>query len=300
MSFRMRLRKSPLVLVAVLGILLLTPGCGQKSGPGTTLNPDSLTVPTDGNAADADAANLPSPVQMALSILNAKAPFNGELLNPATKADGYSNTFSQAINLGIYQADLGYLIAHHQTQSALDYFRAVKKLGDKMGIFGAFDQSIMERAEKNLDSRDSLFQILSEAFQNADVYLNENAMLASADLIVAGGWLESTYLATQILKTHDSGPLRKRIGDDKLVLPELLAAIESHKDSKDHQALATQLRELNTLYGEIKIKRDTKTSETDQDKKVTKIKSQTKVRYTKETLAKITDKVASIRKIYVN
>lgn len=298
----MRYPKSPLVpvLMAVLLCACLWTGCNQGTTTESTLNLDSLAVPDAVGGSDAEAANLPSPVQMALSILNSKAPYNGELLNPATKADAYSNTFAQAINLGIYQADLGYLIAHHQTQGALDYFRAVKKLGDKMGIFGAFEDSMMERAEKHLDSRDSLFAILSEAFQNADVYLNENAMMASADLIVAGGWLESTYIATQILKTHDSGQLRKRIGDDKLVLPELLAALEAHKDSKEHLALAGHFRELNTLYGEIKIKRDSKASETDQDKKVTKIKSQTKVRYTKETLAKITDKVAAIRKIYVN
>lgn len=293
-------RKSPLILALLPLLALLWLGCGG-GGSTTSFNPDSLSVPTataDSNRAE--VANLPSPVQMALSILNAKAPYNGELLNPATKAGVYTTTFTQALNLGIYQADLGYLIAHHQTQGALDYFQAVKQLGDKMGIFGAFEDAMMERAEKNLDSRDSLFAILGDAFKHADVYLNENAMMASADLIVAGGWLESTYLATQILKTYDSGPLRKRIGDDKLVLPELLAAIEGHGDSKDHQALATRLRELNVLYGEITIRQDSKAAETDDDRQVTKIKTKTKVRYTKETLAKITDKVASIRNMYVN
>lgn len=296
----MRYLKSPLVpvLLALLFCSCLWAGCGQNASTETTLTLDSLTTPTATVAGE--EASLPSPVQMAMSIFNSKAPFNGELLNPATKADAYGNTFSQAVNLGIYQADLGYLIANHQTQGALDYFGAVKKLGDKMGIFGAFEDTMMERAEKNLDSRDSLFAIVSDAFQNADIYLNENAMMASADLILAGGWLESTYLATQILKTHDSGPLRKRIGDDKQVLPELLIALEAHKDSKEHLALAGHFRELNTIYDEIKIKREDKAAVSDPEKKVTKIGSKTKVRYTKETLAKITDKVAAIRKIYVN
>ncbi len=295
----MRYLKSPLVpvLLALLFCSCLWAGCGQNASTETTLTLDSLTTPTATVAGE--EASLPSPVQMAMSIFNSKAPFNGELLNPATKADAYGNTFSQAVNLGIYQADLGYLIANHQTQGALDYFKAVKKLGDKMGIFGAFEDTMMERAEKNLDSRDSLFAILSDAFQNADIYLNENAMLASADLILVGGWLESTYLATQILKTHDSGPLRKRIGDDKQVLPELITAVSNHKD-KEYQTLAGHLRDLNTIYDEIKIKREDKAAETDEAKKVTKIRSKTKVRYTKETLAKITDKVAAIRKIYVN
>jgi hypothetical protein len=280
---------------------LLWAGCNQSASTTTSDDLDSLAANEDGAAKPAaEDANIPSPVQMALSILNAKAPFNSELLNPANKADGYSTSFQQALNLGIYQADLGYLIANHQTQEALTYFGAVKKLGDKLQIFGAFEDQMMERAEKNLDSRDSLFAILSDAFKNADVYLNENAMMASADLIVAGGWLESTYLVTQILKTYDSGPLRKRIGDDKLILPQLLASLEQHKDSKDHMALATQLRELNTIYDQIKIKHDDKASETDEANKVVKIKSNTKVRYTRETLAQITEKVAAIRKSFTN
>lgn len=242
---------------------------------------------------------MPSPIQMALSILNAKAPYNSELLNPAKKADAYSNSFKQAINLGIYQADLGYLIANHQTQESLDYFQAVKKLGDKLGIFGAFEGNMMERAEKNVNSRDSLFAIVSEAFKHADVYLNENAMMESADLIVAGGWLESTYLVTQILKTYDSGPLRKRVGDDKMILPQLLASIEMHKDSKDHQEFAKQLRELNVIYDQIKIKHVDAASTQDDAKKVVQLNAKTKVRYTKETLAQITDKIAAIRNMYI-
>ena len=294
----MNARKSPLLLAVALLLTLLWVGCGSGSNSETTLNPDSLSTTVDA-AADTNAADLPSPVQMALSILKAEAPYNGELLNPSTKADAYSNTFTQAINLGVYQADLGYLIAHHQTQGALDYFRAVKKLGDKLGILGAFDDAMMQRAEKNLDSRDSLFAILNEVFRDADVYLNENAMLASADLIVVGGWLESTYHATQILKTTDSGPLRKRVGADKDVLPKLLTAIESHKGSADHEALAKQLQELNTIYSEIKIKRIDAAPVTDEAKHITRITDKTKIRYTPETLAKITDKVASIRNMYV-
>ena len=298
----MRFRKTPLSLVLTVFLLcpLLWIGCTQSASTSTADDLDSLAEATDtASAPPADEAGMPSPIQMALSILNAKAPYNSELLNPAKHADGYSNSFKQAINLGIYPADLGYLIANHQTQESLDYFQAVKKLGDKLGIFGAFEGNMMARAEQNVNSRDSLFAIVSEAFKHADVYLNENAMMESADLIVAGAWLESTYLVTQILKSYDSGPLRKRVGDDKMVLPQLLASISSHKDSKDHEALATQLRELNTIYDQIKIKHVDAASTQDDAKKVVQLNAKTKVRYSKETLAQITDKIAAIRTMYI-
>jgi hypothetical protein len=285
--------------IGLMATLVFSCAPSAESTDPNTLDSIPTVADADGELGDSASA-MPSPIQMAINILNSQAPFNGEMLNPPTKADGYSNTFTQSINLGIYQADLGYLIAHHQTQDALNYFEAVKKLGDKLGIFGAFEQPMIDRAKKNLDSRDSLFAIVTEAFKNADQYFDKNAMAKVADVVAIGGWLESTYLATQSLKTHDSGPLRKRIGDDKAVLPQLLATINLHKGSKDHEALATQLAELNTLYDAIKIKRNYKPSETDEQNKVTKIKSATKVRYTKETLQKITDKIASIRNNYVH
>lgn len=297
----MRVKTHPLpTALALLLSCILWAGCGGSASTDSGTDLDSLASAGAGATTTSEEANVPSPIQVALSLLNAKAPYNAELLNPDKKVDGYSSSFSQALNLGVYQADLGYLIANHQTQEALTYFGAVKKLGDKLGIFGAFEEDMMTRAEANLESRDSLFAILSDAFKHADVYMNENKMMASADLIVAGGWIECTYLTTQILKTYDSGPLRKRVGEDKLILPQLILSIEQHKDSKDHQALAKQLHELEAIYAKITIKHEDAASQTDEAGKVVKINNDIKVRYTPAILAEITTKVEAIRKQYVN
>lgn len=244
--------------------------------------------------------SVPSPIQMAFYLLNSKAPYNQELMNPTQNTDKYSNSFLQAINLGIYQADLGYIIAHEQTQEALNYFESVNKLGDKLGIFGAFEKGMIERAEDNLDQRDSLFAITTDAFKDAETYLNQNAQPEVADLIVIGGWLESTFLATQTLKTSGTAQLRKRIGDDKTVLPRLLKMMETHGGSKDFLALASKLRELTALYDKVTIKRTYKPAETDKENKVTRITSTHKVRYSKDLLMQITEKVAEIRNAYTN
>jgi hypothetical protein len=283
--------------VSALLSALLWAGCTSDSGPGTTtIAPDSSATPP---ADSGGIGGLPSPLQMMLLLMNADAPFNSELLNPHTKAETYPNSYKQAINLGVYQADLGYIIAHQQTQAALNYFGSVKKLGDKLGIFGAFENGMMERAEKNLGNKDSLMGISSSAFTDASEYLDENKRPADADLIAVGGWVESTYLATQTLKTHDNALLRRRIGQDKLLLPKLIALVQAHPADADHQALLAKLNDLQSAYEHVKVETDYRAAVTDTVRKVTRIGSKTKVRYKKEDLARITDKIAALRKDFV-
>lgn len=284
-------------VIAAVMTLLFWSSCTSDNVPGTTtIGSDSTQA---GNQDSSALYALPSPLQMVLLLMNADAPYNDELLNPDTKSETYSSAYKQAVNLGVYQADLAYIISHQQTQTAMDYFGAVKKLGDKLGIFGAFENGMMERAEKNLGNKDSLYEISSGAFADADEYLDENKRPEVSDLIVVGGWIESTYLATQTLKTHDDAKLRRRIGQDKQLLPKLIAMVEAHPADADHQALAAKLHDLEGAYQNVKVETDYRPAVTDSVKKVTRIGSKTKVRYKKEDLVKITEKIAAIRKEFV-
>ncbi|MEM0996630.1 MAG: hypothetical protein AAGN35_06110 [Bacteroidota bacterium] len=287
-----------------LAVTLLWTGCNDEAKSGEDGNSPAdtsqTTPPTNDPATERSAIlhSVPSPVQMAFYLLNSKAPYNEQLPNPTNNLDKYSNSFSQAINLGIYQADLGYLIAHGQTQQALNYLENVKTLGDKLGILNSFEKEMIERAEDNLDDRDSLFAITTDAFKDAEIYLNENARPEIADVIVIGGWLESTYLATQTLKTEGAVPLRRRIGEDKLVLPRLLSIINQYSKSEEYTRLAASLKEVSALYDQVQVKHDYKPAETDKEKRVTRITSSHKIRYSSDLLAQITDKVAELRNQY--
>lgn len=292
------------VLVALLlAASTLWTGCESKEGSGTD-NPPTDSTATQATPPETPPAmkalqSVPSPIQMAFYLLNSKAPYNEKLMNPTTNLDKYSNSFAQAINLGIYQADLGYAIAHGQTQQSLNYLEAVKTLGDKLGILNSFEKEMIERAEDNLDNKDSLFAITTDAFKDAETYLNENARPEIADLVVIGGWIESTYLATQTAKTSGGPALRRRIGEDKLVLPALISIMEGHTGGKDFLALTSKLKEVAALYDQIKVMRKYQPAETDKVEKVTRINSKSQIRYTKDQLAQITAKVAEIRNLYI-
>jgi hypothetical protein len=295
--------KFQMVLVAFLfAVTTMWTGCDNKTATNTDNPPQDSTAqvtPPDSPTAMKVLKSVPSPIQMAFYLLNSKSPYNEKLMNPTANLDKYSNSFAQAMNLGVYQADLGYAIAHGQTQQSLNYLEAVKTLGDKLGILNSFEKSMIERAEDNLDNKDSLFSITTDAFKDAETYLNQNARPEIADLIVIGGWLESTYLATQTAKTGGGSALRRRIGEDKLVLPGLIAIMESHNGGKDFLALTSKLKDLAALYDQIKVMRKYQPAETDREAKVTRINSKSQIRYSKDLLTQITDKVAAIRNLYI-
>ena len=89
------------------------------------------------------------------------AEFNESLINPRDKADQYASiTNKAALNLGVYAADIGYLVSYEKTQEAIDYLNSAKALADGLGIIGSFDVEVLNQFEKNLSNKDSLTQLL--------------------------------------------------------------------------------------------------------------------------------------------
>ena len=59
---------------------------------------------------------IPSPVQTSLLMKKIAAPYSKDLLNDVSKAETYTTSFKQAVNIGVYGADLGYITANNKNQ----------------------------------------------------------------------------------------------------------------------------------------------------------------------------------------
>ncbi len=124
--------------------------------------------------------------------------------------------FSKALNLGIYGADLGYVIVYDQTQDAIAYLKTTKQVSDDLGLVGVFNEDIINRFTKNIGNKDSLLVLTSDAFRMGDAYLKDNDRMDVSALILAGGWIESLYLATNISKAKPNEDITNRIAEQKL------------------------------------------------------------------------------------
>ncbi|MBN2668415.1 MAG: hypothetical protein JXR60_04220 [Bacteroidales bacterium] len=189
---------------------------------------------------------LPSPVEMFMFMWEDGAPFYNTHLNPIENVDKYVDSKKKSLNLGIYSADLAYCTVYDKNQETMNLFSATKKLAEDLGLTEGFDQSILERIDKNIENSDSLYRITSDSYSKTLTFLQSQGRTEVLPYIVYGGWLESLYIATQTVKKFnpESG-IAERINDQGLLLENLIEFFNAIKVSDAYAD--TILKDLNSL-----------------------------------------------------
>lgn len=277
----MRIKKL-LILSGVAASLLFMNGCNGGADDADNPNNEKKSVNKDildpdrsfNTTFDGKLFSIPSPIQTALLIKSLSIPFDGALLNDKENVVKYDIPTTQAINLGIYGADLGYATLYHQNARALNYISIVEDLSTKLGINGTFDKTFMDRYEKNSDNEDSLLSILTDGFRRADNFLKNNDQNNISALVLTGGWLESMYFATQLYKGSQNDKILERIGEQKQSLGTIVELLEKYNDKGQNDEYLDIFKELNTLFSEIKSTYKYIEPETDEENKITTIKSE--------------------------
>ena len=196
--------------------------------------------------------NIPLPTEIMEDIYRYGYTYIDDLTNPPSNVKNYSTTNSKAINLGIYGADLSYLVAYEQYNKALKYIQATKILSDDLSIPFAFDQSVIERIEMNEGNKDSLTNIIYGAYDKIDKTLRSDQRIGIAALVLIGGWVESLYSSTQMFTNHPENEeneiLRKRIWEQHFQLANMLKLLNDFKDDPFFSDLISGLEDIQQYY----------------------------------------------------
>ncbi len=289
-------------IVYLTGSLLLT-ACGGEQGNQDTLNVDQATDSTSTERQKKTKAifyNIPSPMETAALLKKAGAQYDKNILNDVKNVDLYTAASKQALNLGIYGADLSYTSVFNNTQESMFYTSCAKKLADKLGVSGAFNDATIERMESNRNERDSLLNIISETYWEVDAYLKENQRENISALMVAGGWLEGLHIATAVCKAHDTPELRQRIAEQKLPLKDLIALVSTYGTTDASvNAVLNDLKTLEPLFADVAVGGGASTVQ--QEGGVTVIGGAApSAALTDEQLKAIAERTAAIRNTYIN
>lgn len=280
------------------GILLVS--CGDSKDPNKI--DEELLDPSSSLNTDFDGKifSIPSPIQMALLLKETNAPFNQALLNDTKNVGKYTTEFKQALNLGIYGADLGYASINDQNSTSLNCISVVETLTDKLGLDGVFDKSFMTRFEKNKTNTDSVLMIVSEAFRSGDNYLKNEKRKSTSALILTGGWIESIYYACELNKTGNNSKIVERIGEQQQTIATIIEILKEYNDKNQNDTLITDLTALKEDFDKIVIEYDFVKPKTDAKKKLTTLQHNTTVKVDAKVLADISAKVISIRESIIN
>ncbi len=273
-------------------------GCGGDPEGGDDVLPVDSTQNTIINM-NGEIFSIPSPIQTAMLIKGSGATYSKDILNPANKSSQYSTNFSKALNLGIYGADLGYVTMYDQTQDAIGYLNSAKKLADDLGVSGAFDTKTIERFQKNLGNKDSMLVLVGVAYRSSDSYLKNNDRSDVSGLVLAGGWIESLYFATNVYKTKANEDVKRRIAEQKTSLQSLINLLNQFYSQPEYTEFIDNLNDLSTVFDGVEFQYKYEKPITDPDKKMTTINSKTEVKISAEQIESISQKVKAIRSAIV-
>jgi hypothetical protein len=257
------MRTSPLKLVALAASVIIIASCGSNQNPSTDAasQPDMAEVEqemTKEDLAQADAMikEMPSPIEMAILVKHAGGEYNPDLLNDVKNIDNYLTNGKKTVNIGVYSSDVGYTSLYKQTQETVFFLGNVRKLSDDIGLSDAFDQSMFERVESNIENRDSLLLILSSSYDLANQYLKENNRMNTSVLMIAGGWIESMYLAAN-LGAEGGRPedvIALRILEQNMVLEKLVKSMKMIDDDPLVTEFVGKLEELSEILDASELK----------------------------------------------
>jgi len=245
--------------------------------------------------------NIPSPMETASLLKKAGANYNGKILNDVKNVDKYTAASKQALNLGIYGADLSYASVFNHTQESMFYTSCSKKLADRLGVSSAFNDSTLEAMERSQNDRDALLDIISETYWNVDGYLKENGRDNISALMIAGGWVEGLYIATQVALTNNSPELRQRIAEQRLSLKDLTGLIASYEvDDPALNGVKADLEAISALFNGVEGAASTESTVTTEGGVTVVGGGGAQATLTDAQLSAIRDKVAAVRNTYIN
>lgn len=244
-------------------------------------------------------AGVPSPAEMFAFMKSANSS-NADinLLNPADNVDKYNSKKAQSLNLGIYSADLLYCSTFGGKGKVTPYFITCAKMGTKLNVATKMNEGDRDRISKNLDNADSLIAISSDLYLTSFDDLNNSERGADLSLMLAGGWVESVYLMSNMVKDFDKDKATaENLVDQKLSLANLIEFMSQYESNGDVKAVTAQLTELKALFDAAQT-----TSGAGMQVKNGKrvLGGGSKTTITKEQFESIKTKIAEIRNSYIS
>lgn len=239
---------------------------------------------------------IPAPMEMASLIQSSGADFDGDVLNNVDNVENYMTQKSQALNLGIYGADLSYTTMFERSKESLFYLSTVKQLADDLGASNIITDNLISRVDGNKENKDSLLNIVSDTFWSLNAKFKEDDMEDVSALVIAGGWIEALHLAIHHADGNEA--LRMRIAEQKYSLNDLIKLFATYESQDNLSEVKADLDKLQAVFGEIEINKEKTETSTDENGTMV-IGGASSVTMSDETLAKVKDSVATIRAKYI-
>lgn len=252
--------KGNLFFILIVALILSVSCRNSSKNSSGFVFPDTDTIPlAEAEKLSAEAIadianNIASPVEIANLLQVLSVPYSPDYLATSINANRQPTDFDKALALGILGADLGYLNMYEKTATAINILSDIKKLAEGLKVGQFFDFDAIRRLSLNRSNLDSLLFLSVDSYTRIDKYLRDNGRGHLSALMIIGVWIEGQHLATQVIREYPHPVLRDRIGEQKIILNDLimLAAPYCGRDA-EFRELCGYLQEIREKFRDIKI-----------------------------------------------
>lgn len=294
------MKKSTLLFLSASALFALS-GCGDSEKAEEIENVDSVKAVTETkvNPVSETFFQVPSPGEMLtfIKMVGGKNNKNITFLNSTANEKNYSDAKSKAVNFGIYSCDLSYCSIFEIGSEALKYFKTVKTMGDQIGVSTAIKPEVLKRLESNVGSPDSLAVITDDVYFSSFETLEDSKQGPTLALVVAGGWIESMYIAINLAKYEANSPVIERLADQKYTLENLIEFLKGHEQSDPNvAAVKADFESILAEFNKINVKDAEAVKKNDDKKKL--LGGGQQLIMSEEVYKSIVEKIKSVRNSY--
>jgi hypothetical protein len=192
---------------------------------------------------------IPTSYEITEKLNEIGASFIIGISNDYENVDNYVTEEKQALNLGVYSADLSYTSTYNMKQYTMSYMDANKKLVKELGITGAFTPDFFEKVQENFDNKDKLTDLIANSFYDTYEHMKNKGKDELALMVVAGSWIEAMYITTHISEnTYHNKEIVKLIANQEETLNKLLDILKVQKENQTINGLINELETIKAIY----------------------------------------------------
>lgn len=213
-------------------------------------------------ASEEVSYNLPSPLQIASLFKKSGLKFIQGVTNSQKDASKYTSNYNKSLNLGIYGADLAYCVLNKQKQEALSYMKSSTQLAGDLGMTSIFEEGgFVKRFEKNINSEDSLRNIIAELQMATDTYLEDNEQQQISAIAFSGAWVEAMYIGSKVFEKSKDKKLNNKISEQMTILTKIINVLKVHESKEPGiTSLVTEMTGLLDVYNGFESVKKSKTN----------------------------------------
>jgi len=201
-----------------------------------------------------------TPAEIVEMLNEANLKYKPGLINDYKKTGTYLVQNAQAINLGVYTADISYCTYFEDLDNSANLFFGIQDLSDKLEIGNLLNHVKLNRLKKNLHNPDSVKVMAQEYNRSIYEHFIENNKKNLLALIATGGLVEGLYIALNSVDRIDSeSPIARAIAEQKYPFEVLRDFVRQQKGDEVVASISSDIEKLDKVFSKILPKKNEKT-----------------------------------------